>query len=505
MDGKDSMAAIDGKAGAAPVRRSGAIGTEIPVTVHASRTSQGLGKNLPPVHEETKTVIVLPQGAVVRLTATLMPGETVVLTNRSTGADVLCRVGNVKSQPGIQHYVDLEFVQRAPGFWGPVGWAENPATAPEPLRPADVNLAAAQSFSPGAKLQENRPAVSPSLLTMPQPAAAPDSPLAAVQRLGAADDQRQPSQPAPEQVNEPAKPFSSPQLNPVTVMRPAASTPLKEPFVSAGARSSGDSPAQKGLLAAVAAVILVLLGSAGGYWFYKQQSAAQTASLPERAGNSVIPQPVAAQPSDPVTESAPASEAPPEAAPQAHTDIFIDNEPPKQPRPQFPPLSRTTSRSVTPARTRAVPIGEIKAPKAKMNPASSTSADPPPLLVGGAENLPEAAANSLLLGAGAAPPPPAAIASKPATGGQLQEPRLISSVQPVYPPTARAQRLQGVVSLDALVDETGKVVQTQVISGPIALQAAAQEAVRKWRYQPAQLNGRPISVHTRVNVRFTLQ
>ena len=46
-----------------------AVGAEIPVTVHASRTTQGLGKNLPAVHEETKTVIVLQQGAVVRLTA----------------------------------------------------------------------------------------------------------------------------------------------------------------------------------------------------------------------------------------------------------------------------------------------------------------------------------------------------------------------------------------------------------------------------------------------------
>src|ERR1044071_1520252 len=121
MNGNDSIAITDSKAGdGRQPRRSEAVGAEIPVTVHASRTTQAMGKNLPPVHEETRTVIVLPQGAVVRLTATLMPGETVVLTNRSTGADVLCRVGNVKSQPGIQHYIDLEFVQRAPGFWGPV-------------------------------------------------------------------------------------------------------------------------------------------------------------------------------------------------------------------------------------------------------------------------------------------------------------------------------------------------------------------------------------------------
>src|SRR5207302_1689902 len=79
-----------------------AAGTEIPVTVHASRysaASKGSAK-LPPVHEETRTVIVLPQGAVVRLSATVAVGELVVLTNKRTGADVICRVTNIKAQPG---------------------------------------------------------------------------------------------------------------------------------------------------------------------------------------------------------------------------------------------------------------------------------------------------------------------------------------------------------------------------------------------------------------------
>src|SRR3954471_14143676 len=134
MDGEQFMTVTDNKTNSArPPRRSEAVGAEIPVTVHASRTTQAMGKNLPPVHEDTRTVIVLPQGAVVRLTATLAPGETVVLTNRSTGADVLCRVGNVKSQQGAQHYVDLEFMQRAPGFWGPVAGVENHSTAGEIL------------------------------------------------------------------------------------------------------------------------------------------------------------------------------------------------------------------------------------------------------------------------------------------------------------------------------------------------------------------------------------
>src|SRR4029077_19462098 len=92
---------------------------EIPVTVHASRyssASKGAAK-LPPVHEETRTVIIFPQGAVVRLSASVNPGELVVLTNKRSGADVICRVTSVKTQPGIQNYVHLEFTQRALDFW----------------------------------------------------------------------------------------------------------------------------------------------------------------------------------------------------------------------------------------------------------------------------------------------------------------------------------------------------------------------------------------------------
>src|SRR5436853_762217 len=114
-------------------------GTEIPVTVHASRysaASKGSGK-LPPVHEETRTVIVLPQGAVVRLSATVTVGELVVLTNKRTGADVICRVTSVKAQPGIQNYVHLEFTQRAVDYWEDPAASERGKTASRPQNLTD--------------------------------------------------------------------------------------------------------------------------------------------------------------------------------------------------------------------------------------------------------------------------------------------------------------------------------------------------------------------------------
>src|SRR6202140_3689596 len=109
------------KSGGQPSSRTDATGVEIPVVVHASRYSRaGLGasKALSPLHEETRTVVVFPQGGIVRLSAGLSVGQLVVLTNRQTGADILCRVINSKAQQGIQNYVDLEFTQDVPGFWG---------------------------------------------------------------------------------------------------------------------------------------------------------------------------------------------------------------------------------------------------------------------------------------------------------------------------------------------------------------------------------------------------
>jgi TonB family protein len=66
-------------------------------------------------------------------------------------------------------------------------------------------------------------------------------------------------------------------------------------------------------------------------------------------------------------------------------------------------------------------------------------------------------------------------------------------------------KLQGVVVIDALVDASGKVESMKVISGLADLQQAAMEAVHNWKYEPAQLNGQPIAVHTRVSVTFHLQ
>ena len=59
-----------------------------------------------------------------------------------------------------------------------------------------------------------------------------------------------------------------------------------------------------------------------------------------------------------------------------------------------------------------------------------------------------------------------------------------SRVAPVYPEIAKRMRVEGVVKLDVTVDAEGKVVDVKAVSGNGVLAAAAQEAVRKWRFAP---------------------
>jgi protein TonB len=91
-------------------------------------------------------------------------------------------------------------------------------------------------------------------------------------------------------------------------------------------------------------------------------------------------------------------------------------------------------------------------------------------------------------------------------GGEVVPPELITKVQPVYPEIARKARVQGVVIVEAIIDKRGNVTDVRVLRGlPMGVSEAATAAIDKWKYKPAMLNGRPVSVYLTVTVTFTLQ
>ncbi len=77
---------------------------------------------------------------------------------------------------------------------------------------------------------------------------------------------------------------------------------------------------------------------------------------------------------------------------------------------------------------------------------------------------------------------------------------------PSYPPTAREQRLAGVVLLSVLVGASGRVVDVSVAtsSGAPILDEVAVDAVRKWTFVPARRGSRAVESVVEVPVKFAL-
>ena len=75
---------------------------------------------------------------------------------------------------------------------------------------------------------------------------------------------------------------------------------------------------------------------------------------------------------------------------------------------------------------------------------------------------------------------------------------------PVYPITARTMRMTGVVRVEVVVDEEGKVAEVQNLSGPTLLRSAATDALKKWKFKPFVRDGEPVKATGFVNFNFTL-
>src|SRR5438445_7533330 len=81
----------------------------------------------------------------------------------------------------------------------------------------------------------------------------------------------------------------------------------------------------------------------------------------------------------------------------------------------------------------------------------------------------------------------------------------VSLPQPLYPIIAKQIRAQGPVNVQILVDEQGKVISAQPISGHPTLLGAAKEAALRARFTPTLLSGQPVKVQGVITYNFLLQ
>jgi protein TonB len=91
------------------------------------------------------------------------------------------------------------------------------------------------------------------------------------------------------------------------------------------------------------------------------------------------------------------------------------------------------------------------------------------------------------------------------TGEMVRPVRLVKG-EPEYPRAARQAGLGGRVTLRAVIAEDGSVEAVEVLSSSNSLfDSSAVDAVRKWRYRPALMNGRPVRVYFSVVVNFVVR
>ena len=105
-----------------------------------------------------------------------------------------------------------------------------------------------------------------------------------------------------------------------------------------------------------------------------------------------------------------------------------------------------------------------------------------------------------------APPPPPS-GPKVAFIPYDLAPRAKSAIRPIYPEIAQEAGIEGVVVVQAFIDERGRVKETLILKGVpnTGLDEAAMEAIRRTKFHPAEQRERPVAVWISIPVNFRLK
>ena len=540
---------------------------EVPIGVWGSRrveSDSGQAERVEVFAEDTCTVIVFPQGAVIRLSASVGPGQLVVIANRKSGQIMLCRIVNVRTYPNIRGYAEIEFMHSATGFWGAYEsqgilrlaakvesalpsasadfWSHGFANEVVSATPSDVIA----SLLAAAVRAEEEP-IANAIIQIPFGEPLPD--VAAIRMDSAAlldAAARNSSNQHIVLASAPRPPASSPRLSTPRTSSPRPSIPLAaSPLVSTPpisrriparsriasflfswwpkptARTSAygaPAPKRSWVLASLAPA-LVLLAVLGAYFLrdgvWQASGTSQTAPMPEVSLGSPIGNVV----KNPQAQGNASFAVP--RLPIAKADNF----PGSQTRPLADNIRSSRPSEKSRNSEKKIPKEKLLAPYSSASRLASVGREAPPdpggagAYTGGADannggaytggtgantgganaNNGGAVANS---GLG---PLQGVLATIHPLGGEAKAPQLLVSSSPVYPNMARQAHVEGQVTIEAVIDITGKLTNMTVISGPPLLQQAAIDSLRTWKYQPGYLNEKPVPTKTSITVNFRLR
>jgi protein TonB len=183
--------------------------------------------------------------------------------------------------------------------------------------------------------------------------------------------------------------------------------------------------------------------------------------------------------------------------------------PPAVAEPERPRAKPVVSKRQAPERPAVIAKAPVAAPveaPATIEPETGLEGgefDAPAIDPGFETGMPGGVAGGIMGGMVTAPPPPPP-AAPVRVGGEIATPRLVRRVDPEYPLIAVSAMIEGLVIIEATVDETGKVTDTKVLRSHAVLDQAAVDAVQQWRYEPLRLNGMAQPFVLTVTVSFSL-
>lgn len=384
---------------------------------------------------------------------------------------------------------------------------------------------------PAPEPAEVRPAEAPKAAFKPVPVPEPEKP-----RL--AEAPKPAFKPAPAPVPEPAKPrpAAAPAFipkpeptagvrpSPAPVLPPPSPTPkpverTPEPPAAAPSFTEFAEPrAKKTPLYAALAGGVIVIAALGFLLLRGKKSPAEMGAPPSEptALNTSLATPGEGQErlgGAAATDRLDASPVNPAAAP-------VKAKPSPRPAAEKP---QPSAESLRPVASAAAPRLDLRvAGDAAAQPSAQTPARIPEPAAAEVKEAPKPEPDKTEAGGGAEPaasePAPQLPAAKPeaAPAGKIQPgqlvpiesvdvaPRVVKEVRPTYPPMAMAMGIQGSVTINALVSETGDVLQTAYLRGVKdgGLDKAAEAAVRKMRFTPARKDGINVRVWRPVTITF---
>ncbi|MGH9733403.1 MAG: TonB family protein [Candidatus Acidiferrales bacterium] len=557
-----------------PNLRADAVSLEVPIKVHGSRAGSGANSQSERFEEQTTTMIVFPEGGVLRMATSVASGQMLVLTNQKSRQDAICRVVKVRTFSASQSYVEVEFTRPQAAYWG-VSFAPQsqprdslPAIRPSPKTVSDAlpgGHTAAPAEPPAPELIENiadlhQTKHAPLPLPPPPKSQSPFASIGTHEKIQPSASATTPhmaalkpavppivgesisTKPAPIAVSERVPAGAVANLNSLAdlddVAAAAKAAPSSDSFgirLDSRLGSASAEPGHNWLLIA-ASIAVLLAAAAGGAWYFHSNFAkpavpASASSVAQPVQNGQVPAAPAIRPdaspqaasgraaSNPVNGALNASakpdtrnrgdgtHPPANAAPDATSKSAEQSHPTVDL--SAPPATAPESASTQKSAGSLLSDAAMKAHPLSSQRSLSSPGEAPVLSVEtGSSHYAGGLASIGSSSALAVPPPPAAAtpqAQAPVyAGGTIKQPKLIHSVLPIYPFAARQANIQGDVVVDTRIGPNGAVANMKVISGPTMLRQAALDALRRWRYQPSELDGKPAAVQVLVTIRFRL-